>query len=102
MPRIKPRSSASRTHTARRWRLLGADGKPYESTVPGALGGYRPRKIYGRLDCPSALRHLARGHYAVHRVFFLNAKIAQNAGFRPCAVCLPQEYARWKAGHTRS
>ncbi|MHA6844338.1 hypothetical protein [Ralstonia syzygii] len=27
---------------ARTWTLLGADGKPYESPIPGALGGHRP------------------------------------------------------------
>ena len=47
--------------------LLGADGKPYQSAVQGQLGGRRRTRIYGRLDCPAALRAIARGGYARHR-----------------------------------
>jgi methylphosphotriester-DNA--protein-cysteine methyltransferase len=60
------------------------------------LGGHRHSRIYGRLDCPSALRAIARGGYVAQRVFFRNAADAEAAGYRPCAVCLPQEYAAWK------
>ncbi|CAL9367195.1 Ada metal-binding domain-containing protein [Streptomyces sp. Tu 3180] len=84
--------------TARRaYTLLGADGRPYRSAVPGTLGGHRRTRLYGRLDCPSALRALARGHYAAHRVFFPDEATAVAAGYRPCARCLPRAYARWKA-----
>jgi hypothetical protein len=38
------------------WKLIGPDGKPYASAVPGALGGHRRNRIYGRFDCPAALR----------------------------------------------
>jgi hypothetical protein len=41
--------------------LLGADGQAYASEVEGQWGGHRVSKIYGRLDCPSALRAIARG-----------------------------------------
>ena len=41
------------------WRLIGPDGKPYESERPGTLGGHRRSRIYGRLDCPGALRWIA-------------------------------------------
>jgi hypothetical protein len=78
--------------------LLGADGLPYRSPAPGALGGHRRGRLYGRLDCPSALRAIARGHYEQHRVFFADEATAITAGYRPCAVCLPDAYARWKAG----
>ncbi|WP_327351013.1 Ada metal-binding domain-containing protein [Streptomyces sp. NBC_01304] len=78
--------------------LLGPDGQPYRSRVPGALGGHRRGRLYGRLNCPSALRALARGHYVGQRVFFADEQTALAAGFRPCAVCLPKRYARWKAG----
>ncbi len=53
------------------YRLIGADGRPYESRTKGTLGGHRRSKIYGRLDCPGALRVLARGNtYQKSRVFF--------------------------------
>ncbi|PKW17066.1 Ada metal-binding domain-containing protein [Saccharopolyspora spinosa] len=78
--------------------LLGADGRPYESAVPGRLGGYRRGRIYGRLDCPSALRAIADGGYVAHRVFFADEPTARAAGYRPCAVCLPDRYREWKNG----
>ncbi|ATP40750.1 metal-binding protein [Solibacillus sp. R5-41] len=50
--------------------LFGADMHPYRSDTPGIFGGYRPSKLYGRLDCPSALRAIAKGGYVKHRVFY--------------------------------
>jgi methylphosphotriester-DNA--protein-cysteine methyltransferase len=81
----------------RTWTLIGADGRPYRSRTPGTLGGHRRSRIYGRLDCPGALRWIARGHYVRHRVFFADAATATAAGYRPCAVCLPEEHRRWRA-----
>ncbi|WP_174185462.1 Ada metal-binding domain-containing protein [Nocardia barduliensis] len=78
--------------------LLAADGLPYRSPVPGRYGGHRRGRIYGRLDCPSALRALARGAYRRHRVFFATEPDAVAAGYRPCAVCLPGPYTAWKEG----
>ena len=70
---------------------------PYSSTIPGLLGGHRRQRIYGHLNCPSALRALIKGGpYATHRVFFANEEAAIACGYRPCARCLPNEYAAWK------
>jgi hypothetical protein len=80
------------------WTLTGPDGAPYQSDRPGILGGHRRSKLYGRLDCRSALQALARGGYARDRIFFLDEHAAQAAGYRPCAVCLPDQYAAWKTG----
>ncbi|AIY40415.1 putative/unknown protein [Collimonas arenae] len=80
----------------RTWKLIGADGKTYDSTQAGSLGGHRRSRIYGRLDCRSALQAIAKGGYVMNRVFFLDRADAEGAGYRPCAVCLPQDYARWK------
>jgi len=80
----------------RTWKLIGPDGKPYDSDRPGALGGHRRSHIYGRLDCSAALRAIAQGGYIKHRVFFLDEEHARAAGYRPCAVCLPAAYAAWK------
>ncbi|MGW1771285.1 Ada metal-binding domain-containing protein [Streptomyces sp. NPDC002104] len=76
--------------------LTGPDGRPYPSPTPGRLGGHRGARLYGRLDCPSALRAIARGGYIPHRVFFADEPTARAAGYRPCARCLPQKYADWK------
>jgi hypothetical protein len=83
--------------TARTYTLLGPDRQPYQSATSGALGGYRPGRVYGRLDCPAALRAIARGGYVRNRVFFADEQTAVAAGYRPCAVCLPDEHAHWKA-----
>lgn len=81
----------------KRYTLVGADGMPYESAVPGTLGGHRGNRIYGRLDCPGALRWVARGHYVRQRVFFLDEASAITAGFRPCHTCLRDRYREWTA-----
>ncbi|MFL6564021.1 MAG: Ada metal-binding domain-containing protein [Burkholderiales bacterium] len=80
----------------RTWRLTAADGRTYDSRRPGSLGGHRGTRIYGRLDCPAALRAIARGGYVSQRVFFLDQRTARAAGYRPCAVCMPVEYRAWK------
>ena len=77
--------------------LIGADGKPCESEVPGTLGGNRRGRVYGRLDCPSALRAIRPGGYVRHRVFFADEPTAVAAGYRPCGTCMRAEYAAWKA-----
>ncbi len=77
--------------------LIGPDGHPYESGTPGTLGGYKPTKIYGRLDCRSALRAIEKGGYVSHRVFFADEATAIAAGYRPCARCMPAQYKAWKA-----
>lgn len=65
-------------------------------TVKGTLGGHRKLKLYGRLDCRSALQAIAKGGYINNRVFFQDESIAKACGFRPCAVCMPKEYQAWK------
>ena len=76
--------------------LIGPDGTPFQSDAPGTLGGHRGGKRYGRLDCPAALRAIARGGYVRHRVFFADEATAIAAGYRPCAACLPAAYRAWK------
>ncbi|ORL75451.1 metal-binding protein [Prescottella equi] len=79
--------------------LIGRDGKPYESATPGTIGGHRKDRIYGTLDCPGAARAIARGGYVTQRVFFADEDTAVAAGYRPCAVCLRDEYDEWKRSH---
>jgi methylphosphotriester-DNA--protein-cysteine methyltransferase len=80
-----------------RYKLIGSDGAPYQSATPGTLGGHKATRIYGCLDCPSALRALAKGGYVKHRVFFADEATAIAAGYRPCARCLPEQYRVLKA-----
>ncbi|HWK25449.1 MAG TPA: Ada metal-binding domain-containing protein [Solirubrobacter sp.] len=76
--------------------LLGADGVPYSSGTPGALGGHARTRVYGRLDCPVALSLLRRGFVPRHRVFFADEETAIAAGFRPCGACMRERYREWK------
>jgi hypothetical protein len=84
--------------TRKIYRLVGPDGAEVLSSVPGALGGHRRTRVYGRLDCPVALSLIARGFdVRRHRVFFADERTAVAAGYRPCGACLRKEYLRWKA-----
>ena len=77
------------------FRLIGADGREYFSGTPGTMGGNRDG-IYGRLDCPSALRALRSGDtYRRKRVFFADEATAISAGYRPCGVCMREKYRAW-------
>jgi methylphosphotriester-DNA--protein-cysteine methyltransferase len=81
---------------SRTWTLRGPDDRPFESTARGSIGGHRRSRIYGRLDCPSALRAIARGGYVADRVFFLDEEAATTAGYRPCGACMPSRYRAWR------
>ena len=81
--------------------LTGPDARPYLSRERGTLGGNRRSKVYGRFDCKTAARYLARGTYQKNRVFFADEASAIAAGFRPCSTCLPGRallLARGEAG----
>jgi hypothetical protein len=86
---------------ARSYTLLGPDRRPYVSVTPGTFGGHARSRIYGRLDCPGALRAIARGGYVRQRVFFADEETALRAGYRPCAVCLPDAHKAWRASLPR-
>jgi methylphosphotriester-DNA--protein-cysteine methyltransferase len=75
--------------------LLNKDGF-YESEEKGLFGGYKRMKIYGRLDCPSALWAIKKGDYAKYRVFFATEQDAIECGYRPCGNCMKEEYKIWK------
>jgi hypothetical protein len=89
-------TSPTRTYT-----LIGEDGTPYPSTTKGTIGGHRGMRIFGRFDCPAALRAISRGGYVGSRVFFADATVAVRAGYRPCAVCMPAAYRAWKNDRSR-
>lgn len=59
----------------KQYKLIGKNRKEYFSDIPGTLGGHRKLKIYGKLDCPSALRHIAKGNYESIEYFFQMKKL---------------------------
>lgn len=81
------------------YKLLGADGKEYLSETPGTLGGNSKDKIYGRLNCYSALNAIKHypGSYERVRVFFADERTALAAGYRPCGNCMKAEYREYKS-----
>lgn len=80
--------------------LMGADKKFYQSKTPGTYGGNRKTKVYGTMDCPAALRAIAKYGYVKDRVFFADEKAALAAGFIPCASCQREKYLIWKKNKT--
>jgi methylphosphotriester-DNA--protein-cysteine methyltransferase len=60
------------------------NGRIMESNVPGKYVGWRPGKIFGRLDCKSGMWMKKE-----NRVFFLTGDDAIDAGYRPCKKCKP-------------
>ncbi len=84
------------TESEKVYTLTGVDSRPHRSPTRGLWGGHRGTRIYGRLDCPAALRAIARGGYVKHRVFFADEATAGAAGFRPCGTCCKDRYQQWK------
>ena len=78
------------------YKLVNNQNETYYSEIKGQLAGNKRLKIYGKLDCPSALRWIKKGHYIKDRVFFSNEKEAIAAGYRPCGICMKKEYEVWK------
>lgn len=60
------------------------NGKVVPSSIPGRYAGWRPGKIFGRLDCWSGMRMKKE-----NRVFFLTWDNAIAEGYRPCKNCKP-------------
>jgi hypothetical protein len=80
---------------SKKYKLLCKNGF-YFSNTKGTLGGNSALKIYGRLDCPSALRWLVKGYYKPIRVFFKDENDAIETGYRPCGVFMREKYLLWK------
>ena len=85
----------------RTYHLMTAEGKIIESMIPGTIGGNKKLKIYGKIDCPSAKRWIEKGYYKKNRVFFPDEETAKQAGYRPCACCMREEYQEWKSQKTK-
>lgn len=85
-----------RQFQGKKFKLLNSNGQEYLSNTPGTFGGNKKLKIYGSLDCPSAKKWIEKGYYISNRVFFENEELAILAGYRPCAICMPNKYKEWK------
>lgn len=77
------------------YKLMSINGE-YLSKIPGTLGGNKKLKIYGKLDCTSALRWIKKGKYVNNRVFFEDEESAKRAGYRPCGICMKKEYQNFR------
>jgi methylphosphotriester-DNA--protein-cysteine methyltransferase len=61
------------------------NGTTIHTETPGMFAGWRPGKIFGRLDCSSGKRNMK----PENRVFFLSIEDAVREGYRPCKNCKP-------------
>ncbi len=66
------------------------------NTAEVKLAGNSREKIYGMLGCASGKRMKVE-----NRVFFKTKLEAIQAGYRPCAHCLPERYRSWQANHSK-
>jgi hypothetical protein len=82
--------------TARTYTLLDPDRQPTRAQ-PAARSAAAGQAAYTAGSTARPLRAIARGGYVSNRVFFADEQTAVGAAYRPCAVCLPDEYAQWKA-----
>lgn len=69
---------------SRKYKILTKDGF-VESDIPGKYAGWKPGKIFGRLDCKSGMRMKKE-----NRVFFQGWEDAIACGYRPCKKCKPK------------
>ncbi len=67
---IKEEIALEEINEVKKYKLMGPGGNEYRSEEKGTLGGHRKLKIYGRLDCPSALRHIDKGHEVIYEDCF--------------------------------
>ncbi len=74
---------------APRFKILKG-GRIISSYAPGKYAGWKPGKIFGRLDCRSGKRLMKKEN----RVFFLTWDDAIAAGYRPCKKCRPTPWHR--------
>ena len=83
---------------SKRYKLLVADGKFYESDTKSQFGGNSKLKKKKKIDCPSALSTIKRfpGSYEKVRVFFFFFITALAAGYRPCVNWLRAKYKQYK------
>jgi len=81
---------------SKEYKLLNENGKFIFSKIPGTIGGHKKLKIYGKMDCPSALTYINKGQYVNNRVFFLDEEVAIKNSYRPCGKCMKKEYTLWK------
>ncbi len=65
--------------------IILKDGKLVESATPGEYAGHKFYKIFGRLDCGTGKKLMAKEN----RVFFHTLEDAVNQGYRPCKNCRP-------------
>jgi hypothetical protein len=69
---------------SKKYRLTDSTGDTYISETPGTLGGYAKLRLYGRLDCPSALGYITKGHYLKNRVISTPDLFCE---FSPTSLC---------------
>jgi hypothetical protein len=61
VPAAEKHAGAVPARGSKKYTLLAAGRCPYLSEMPGRFGGHHKNKVYGRLDCRTALRATRSG-----------------------------------------
>lgn len=61
------------------------DGELIKSEIPGEYAGNKIYRIFGRLDCGTGKKLMAKEN----RIFFYSLEDAVKEGYRPCKNCKP-------------
>lgn len=64
--------------------------------LPEMICGNMKTKVYGKATCSSTNGHLILNNKTMNRVIFHSEAEAIAAGYRPCAICFPEAYDKWK------
>ena len=78
------------------YRLIGPDGREVLSKSRARSAGTAATRSTDGSTAADAAQWIAKGHYVKQRVFFADEATAIAAGYRPCANCMPVEYAAWR------
>lgn len=70
--------------------------------LPNIYSGNRRTKVFGKASCSATNGHLILEQDGTGRQLFENAVEAIALSFRPCARCMPVEYAKWKHALTEN
>lgn len=87
---MKNINKTNNTKKEKIYKFTDSNGNTYLNNNPGLPDGNK------KLNCPSAKKWIEKSYYVNNKVFFENENIAISAGYRPCAICIPDKYKIWK------
>ncbi len=65
--------------------------------LPKTICGNKRTKIFGKATCSATNGHLVLNSTLSDSMVFESKEEAISLGYRPCARCMPKDYAKWRA-----